>query len=238
VKLVSRIKVITHPKARLSSWEARPTLAQAARASGVVRDPGRTYRLVAIGASTGGPGAIVDILRGLPSDFPLPILFVLHIGAPFGATFADWLDSQSPIRVTNARDGDPLPGPGEARVVMAPPDRHLVVRHGHLRLTSDAERHSCRPSVDILFESLAASEVGSSTIACLLTGMGKDGAAGLLALRRAGAKTIAQDEATSAVFGMPGEAVALGAAEMVLPLPRIAAAMAGLAAAEPRSVPQ
>ena len=107
------------------------------------------------------------------------------------------------------------------RVVMAPPGRHLSLQAGRFRLTRDAERHSCRPSVDVLFESLAH-ECGASTAACLLTGMGRDGAAGLLALKRAGALTIAQDEASSVVYGMPREAVQLNAAQRVLPLSEIA----------------
>jgi two-component system chemotaxis response regulator CheB len=112
---------------------------------------------------------------------------------------------------------------------MAPPGRHLVVRNRHLRLTTDPERHSCRPSVDVLFESLAP-EYGAAVMAALLTGLGRDGAAGLLEIRRAGGLTIAQDQATSVVYGMPREAVLLGAAERVLPLGEIAGALAGLVA--------
>jgi two-component system chemotaxis response regulator CheB len=183
---------------------------------------------VAIGGSTGSPAAIVEILRSLPRDFPVPVLLVIHINEPFGAAFSQWLDGQSPLRVRYAADGEPLPSGGV--VLMAAPGRHLVVERGALRLSSGPERHSCRPSVDVLFESLAA-EAGSRVLACLLTGMGRDGAAGLLALRRAGAATIAQDEATSVVFGMPREAVILGAAERVLPLGAIGPA---IAAAAPR----
>jgi two-component system chemotaxis response regulator CheB len=226
VKLVARIRVITHPKGRLSPWAA----AAAEPAPGPFSARRTRQSLVAIGASTGGPSALVDILRGLPRDYPLPILLVLHIGAPFGVGFAEWLDGQSPIRVNEAQDGQPLPAPGEPRVVMAPPDRHLVVREGRLRLIDGPERHSCRPSVDVLFEAIAA-EMGGRTAACVLTGMGRDGAAGLLAIRRAGGRTIAQDEATSVVFGMPREAIALGAAESVLPLNGIAPALVALASA-------
>jgi two-component system chemotaxis response regulator CheB len=115
-------------------------------------------------------------------------------------------------------------------VIMAPAEVHLVVSRGKLRLTSDPERHSCRPSVDTLFESVAR-ELGRYAIACLLTGMGKDGALGMLAARQAGAFTIAQNEASSVVFGMPGEAVRLGAAERVLPLEQIAPTLVELAPA-------
>jgi two-component system chemotaxis response regulator CheB len=111
---------------------------------------------------------------------------------------------------------------------MAPPDRHLVVEREHVRLWDGPERHSCRPSVDVLFESLAR-EMGSRVVACLLTGMGRDGAQGLLSVRRAGGATIAQDEATSVVYGMPREAVLLGAAQRVLPLDAIAPALQSIA---------
>ena len=111
---------------------------------------------------------------------------------------------------------------------MAPPDSHLIVRGGRTHLTRGPERHSCRPSVDVLFESVA-SEYGKGAVACLLTGMGRDGAAGLLQIRRAGGVTIAQDEATSVVYGMPREAALLGAAMRILPLNDIGPALAAVA---------
>jgi two-component system chemotaxis response regulator CheB len=224
LKLVSRIRVITHPRARLRQLAA--SMSEAPAVEGV--PPIQCYALVAIGASTGGPGAIVEVLRALPPDFRLPVLFVLHIGAPFGAGFADWLDTQSPRRVAYPADGDLLSS-AVGRVVMAPPDRHLVLQAGRFRLTRDPERHWCRPSVDVLFESIARDQ-GSATAACLLTGMGRDGAAGLLALRNAGAFTIAQDEATCVVYGMPREAALLNAAARILPLGQIAPMLAKLTA--------
>ncbi len=222
VKILSRIKVITHPRLRMG------LLGQQVQASPAMPSPVASTSgcdVVAIGASTGGPAAIVDVLRILPADFPTPILIVLHIGEALGAAFADWLDGQTHHRVAYARDGEPL-GQG-GRVVMAPPDRHLLVDGDTLRLTSSAERFSCRPSVDVLFESIAT-RFGPSAAACLLTGMGRDGAAGLLAIRRAGGTTFAQDEATSVVYGMPREAALLGAAQRILPLPDIGAALAAL----------
>jgi two-component system chemotaxis response regulator CheB len=217
VKLVARIRVITHPRARLGALgRAR----QAVRTSPPANGVRPAFNAVAIGASTGGPAAIVEVLAGLPADFRVPVLIVLHIGEPFGVAFADWLDGQTGRRVAYARDGEPVEG-AAGRVVMAPPGKHLIVRDGRLTLTQDAERHSCRPSVDALFESLAR-ESGPAVAAGLLTGMGRDGAAGLLEIRRAGGLTIAQDESTSVVYGMPREAVALGAAEHVLPLNEIA----------------
>jgi two-component system chemotaxis response regulator CheB len=223
VKLVSRIRVISHPRARLQPLTALP--AGPAKPGG---RPGR-YRFVAMGASTGGPAAVLQILKGLDASFPLPIVLVLHIGKMFSAGMAEWLDSQSPLRVGTVADGDRLPPPGGSRVLLAPPDRHLVLDRGRLRLTSDPERHSCRPSVDILFES-AAREGGDQAIGCLLTGMGKDGAEGLFEMRQAGGWTIAQDQATSVVYGMPGEAAKRGAARQILPLDEIAPAFASLAA--------
>jgi two-component system chemotaxis response regulator CheB len=223
VKMASRIRVITHLRARLNERHAVPA-----------GPKGPWCRCIAIGASTGGPGAIVDVLSALPAPLRVPVLVVLHINEPFGSAFADWLDAQTPHRTSFAVDGEPLTG-ATGRVVMAPPGRHLVVQEGLLRLTSEAERHSCRPSVDRLFESLAA-ELGAGTAACLLTGMGRDGAAGLLAIRQAGGLTIAQDEATSVVYGMPREAALLGAAERVLPLGEIATALATAAAMPQREM--
>jgi two-component system chemotaxis response regulator CheB len=233
VKLVSRIRVITHPRARLAGLgrvgaEPRPGGAVASPAVLPARPSRRGYELAVIGASTGGPGAILDFLRALRPPFPLPILFVLHIGEPFALAFADWLDGQTGVRVSYARDGDRV-GDGVGRVVMAPPDTHLALEGDRLRLSHGPMRHSCRPSVDVLFES-AAREYGPSAIAILLTGMGRDGAAGLLAVRRAGGHTIAQDEATSVVYGMPREAALLGAVERQLPLAEIGPALAALAA--------
>jgi two-component system chemotaxis response regulator CheB len=224
VKMVSRIKVITHIRARLGSNSAispSPT-------GQSVPERKLRKRLIALGGSTGGPAAIVEILRGLPSDFSLPILLVIHISCSFSAAFAEWLDSQSDLRVRYAVDGEMLPTIHQPGVVMAPPGLHLMIQNGRLRLSSGPERNSCRPSVDVLFESLAT-EHGSATAACLLTGMGKDGAAGLLALRRAGAVTFAQDEASSVVFGMPKVAIELGAADRVLPLDQIAPALMAIA---------
>jgi two-component system chemotaxis response regulator CheB len=224
VKLVARIRVITHPRARLASYgrESHPPAAYATSSL-----PARARGVIAIGASTGGPAAIVEVLRSLPTPFPLPVLLVLHIGEPFGRAFGEWLDGQTAMRVVQACDGDTLASV-VGRVAMAPPDRHLVVIKGRLRLTSTPERHSCRPSVDALFESLAR-EMGAETIACLLTGMGRDGASGLLEIRRAGGLTFAQDEATCVVYGMPREAVLLDAVDRVLPVCAIGPALAGAA---------
>jgi two-component system, chemotaxis family, protein-glutamate methylesterase/glutaminase len=216
VKLVARIKVITHLRRKLRPKPASPS--PAADRAALAAEP--TYTLLAIGASTGGPTAIVEVLRPLPASFPVPILLVLHLAPAFASAFIDWLGGQIAIPVSIAVDGAPLPRRGQAGLVMAPADQHLVIRGGRLRLTTAPERHSCRPSVDVLFESVAE-QVGGGAIGCLLTGMGRDGAEGLLAMKRAGAMTLAQDEATSVVFGMPGEAISRDAVQRVLPVGEI-----------------
>jgi two-component system chemotaxis response regulator CheB len=225
VKLLSRIKVITHPRGKLAK-----TGDPRAAASRPRRRAASTCRAIVVGASTGGPAALVEILRKLPTGFPIPILLVLHIGRPFAAAFAEWLNGQSSLRAGYARDGEQIPQGG--CVVIAPPDLHLIVKRDRLRLVDGPERHSCRPSVDVFFESVAE-ELGSLAVACLLTGMGRDGAEGLLAIRRAGGLTIAQDEATSVVYGMPREAALLEAAEHILPIHEIAPALLSLSGGFP-----
>ncbi|MCA9601787.1 MAG: chemotaxis-specific protein-glutamate methyltransferase CheB [Polyangiales bacterium] len=233
VKLLSRIRVITHPRARLErssapSAPASPRVKTAPDATGT-----DSFEVVAIGASTGGPGAIVDVLRGIPTSFEIPILFVLHISEPFALAFAEWLDAQTPRAVRYAKSGDLIES-ARGQVLMAPPDYHLGVSNGRAFLNRAPERHSCRPSVDVLFESVAQ-EYGKAAAGCLLTGMGRDGAAGLAEIRKAGGFTIAQDESTCVVYGMPREAVLLDAAMRVLTLPKIGPAIAALANRVPRS---
>jgi two-component system chemotaxis response regulator CheB len=221
LKLVARIRVITHVRGRLLGSRTSSSKAPAETLRVTPALP--RFQVIAMGASTGGPRALVEVLRALPRELCVPVLVVLHISEPFGASFAEWLDGQTERRASYARDGESIAS-AAGRIVMAPPQRHLVVRAGRLHLTADPERHSCRPSVDVLFESLAR-EYGAATVACLLTGMGRDGAAGLLQIREAGGLTIAQDEASCVVYGMPREAVELGAATHVLPLGDIAPAL-------------
>ena len=222
VKLVAKIKVITHPRARLEAKKRASALVCPLRPPEPVRSP----QVIAIGASTGGPGAVLEVLRKLPPRLETPILVVLHINPPFESAFTEWLDAQIDRRVIRAESGLAI-SELRGRVAVAPGGKHLLVRERRLALTLDQERHSCRPSVDVLFESIAA-EFGASASACLLTGMGRDGAAGLLKIRQAGGITIAQDEATSVVYGMPREAAALGAATYVLPLGEIGVRLAAL----------
>jgi two-component system chemotaxis response regulator CheB len=217
VKIVSRIKVITHTRLSRPGSGAPP----------VVPAQNGRCEVLALGASTGGPQAILEVLRAVPRECRVPILLVLHINEPFGLTFAEWLGVRIGRPVRYPHDGEPLAA-AEGMVMMAPPGEHMEVRQGRLRRTHEPERHSCRPSVDVLFQSLAR-EHGPVTAGCLLTGMGRDGADGLLALRRAGARTVAQDEQTSTVYGMPREAARLGAAELVLPLDQIGPTLARFA---------
>jgi two-component system chemotaxis response regulator CheB len=189
-----------------------------------------TERIVAIGASTGGTEAIKQVLTGLPADSP-GVVIAQHIPKAFSGPFAKRMNQCCALTVYEAEDGQQIM-PGHAYV--APGDRHLLVaRDGSryvCRLDDGAPVNRHKPSVDVLFRSVAQN-VGRNAIGMLLTGMGRDGARGLLEMRDAGSPTLAQDESTSVVWGMPGEAVALGAARQVLPLQELAAALISLAAA-------
>lgn len=218
VKLVSRIKVITHPRARIAAMRRSNAPAPPA-APRAPHGPHASGRIVAIGASTGGPAALVSVLSHLSQVPRVTILIVQHIDRLFAPGFVEWLGNQTGRRIREATDGQALMTP-EGGTWMPTTDAHLVARDGRLWLERSAPRHACRPSIDLLFESLAA-EAGPRVVACLLTGMGKDGASGLLAIRSAGGSTFAQDEATCVVYGMPREAARLGAAQRILSLPEI-----------------
>jgi two-component system chemotaxis response regulator CheB len=194
---------------------------------------GAAWKVVALGASTGGTDAIRVVLRELPEDCP-GLLIVQHMPAQFTATFAEKLDRVCQIQVREAKDGD-LVRPGQALV--APGNRHLLLAGAsgryHVRVDRGPLTSRHRPSVDVLFDSVAR-VARKDAVGILLTGMGDDGARGLLSMRRAGAHTFAQDEATSVVFGMPKEAIANGAADTVLPLEKMAAALLSAARARGR----
>jgi two-component system chemotaxis response regulator CheB len=219
VKMVSRIKVITHLRGRMDGSRRYAIDKGAVEQTALAIPQKHASRIVAIGTSTGGPAALTAVLSSLNPGYPWPILVVIHLSLAFGNTFAEWLGRQITLPVSLADDGQLL-SDCKGRVLIAPPDQHLVVRGSRLRLTQDPLLHSCRPSVDVLFSSLAI-EQRESTIACLLTGMGKDGAQGLLAIRQMGGHTMAEDASTAIVFGMPAEAIKLNAATMILPLPKI-----------------
>lgn len=183
-----------------------------------------TEKLIAIGASTGGTEAIKEVLMGLPPDCPGTVV-TLHMPPGFTRSYAERLNRQTRLAVSEASDGDRvLPG----HVLIAPGDYHLWVERSGAnyiaRLSHEAAVNGHRPAVDVLFDSLARC-AGRNLLAVLLTGMGKDGARGLLNIRQAGGFTVAQDEASCVVYGMPREAVELGAAQQVLPLENIAEAL-------------
>lgn len=180
-----------------------------------------THRIIGIGASTGGTEALRELLCALPADSPA-IVIVQHMPEHFTRAFAERLDRLSRIRISEATDGDRvLPG----HALLAPGNFHMeLVRNGadyRVRVFTAEPVNRHRPSADVLLRSCARA-AGQNGIGIILTGMGNDGASGLFEMRQAGARTIAQDEETCVVFGMPKEAIALGAAEYVAPLPQIA----------------
>ena len=191
----------------------RPTLSTPVAVSS------RCDRLVAIGASAGGPAALAVILAGLPKDLPAAIVIVQHVDAQFTAGMTEWLSDQTGLCVRVAKDGDRLVHGG---VFMAGTSDHLVLEGTEcLTYTREPLHNVYRPSIDVLFESVSRQWRGEA-VGVLLTGMGKDGARGLKLLRDRGHHTIAQDEATSAVYGMPKAAAALNAAVDILSMRRIA----------------
>ncbi len=215
--------------AALAKPRARPALDPAAATATAAPLPtlaslDTTHKLIAIGASTGGTIALEALLRQMPANSPATVI-TQHMPAGFTKSFAERLNSIVPMEVREAKDGD-LVVPGLA--LIAPGGFHMMVQMSGARFTVRIKDgppvHHQRPAVDILFQSVAK-HAGRNAVGAILTGMGADGAKGLLAMREAGAHTIAQDEASCVVFGMPKEAIALGGAVEVLPLPQIAPAL-------------
>ena len=217
VKAMSRVKVVRQRIARAGPLP--PAIPYS------VAPPG-PIRIVAVATSTGGPPALQRLLSGLPADFRPPLLVVQHITPGFTAGFVAWLGSTCALRVKEAEHGEAL-APRTAYV--APDHRHLgTSARGTLVLSDAAPVGGFRPSATHLFESVARA-FGPSAAAVILTGMGEDGVAGLRLVRQSGGRVIAQDEATSIVFGMPGAAVAAGLADAVLPIEAIAARLSVMA---------
>jgi chemotaxis response regulator CheB len=180
--------------------------------------------LVAIGASTGGPQALEKIISAWPVDFPAAVVVVQHIAADFAGSLGQWLQDRSQLAVRPVIPGD-VPCPGT--VLVAATNDHLVMGEDRrLRYRAEPVASPYRPSVDVLFDSLAENWP-SRSVAAVLTGIGRDGAAGLLNLRQRGWHTVSQDEETSVVYGMPQAAAELGAAKRILPLDEMAAHIAG-----------
>ena len=238
------VEVIAKPGSSLAAADIVEELARAVRAASqarvethartvqappVARRPAiatidATHKVIVLGASTGGPPALERVLSSFPADAPGTVI-VQHMPEGFTASFAHRLDSLCAMRVQEAKDGD-FVTPGLA--LIAPGGKHLMLQANGARWVArvkDGPRvHHQRPAVDVLFESVARS-VGRNAVGAILTGMGRDGAKGMLAMREAGAYTVAQDEATSVVYGMPREAAKQNAAVDVLPLDEIADAL-------------
>ncbi|MEO6809560.1 MAG: chemotaxis response regulator protein-glutamate methylesterase [Isosphaeraceae bacterium] len=218
---VIRDELVPRIKALCTRPSSRPAPA-AGRRSYSSTEP---VRVVAIGASTGGPKALTEIFANLPADFPVPILVVQHMPPMFTHLLAERLSAQSLIVVREASPGCILK-PGEAWI--APGDYHMIaVKDGlHCRLQThqDPPENSCRPAVDVLLRSVAK-VFGAGSLTAILTGMGRDGLRGCELVREAGGQILAQDEATSVVWGMPGYVVQAGLADRVLPLSMIASAI-------------
>ncbi len=209
-RLLSHAQVIRHPRARL-------------RKAPAIHRPGRRASVIGICGSTGGPYALARVLGNLPADYPIPILVVQHISEGFTEGLVHWLDQSVPLPVRMAADGI-LARQG---AWIAPDGAHLkLVPTGQLLLDRRTAAGHHRPSGDILFQSIA--EVAADKgVAVVLSGMGSDGARGAVAVRRAGGLSIAQDEESSAIFGMPQAAIERGA-DLVLPPGEIAAYLSGL----------
>jgi two-component system chemotaxis response regulator CheB len=214
VKAMSEVKVVRR-WARLRNY-VKDT---AVTAKEVLESSDAEIKLVAIGASTGGPMVLQSILSGLPKTFPVPVLIVQHIAMGFLSGLVDWLTKTTHFPVHIAKDGERLE-PGKA--YLSPDDYHLgIVKKDRVLLSHDKPENNLRPAVSFLFRSVA-DVCGNQALGVLLTGMGKDGAKELKVLKDRGGITIVQDRESSIVHGMPGEAIKLGAASIVLPSKEIA----------------
>lgn len=220
VKAMSKVKVV-----RRKPNLPRDGTAKTHGATKASRPGPAPVRIIGLGASTGGPPAVQSILRRLPADFPVPIVVVQHISPGFIGGMSRWLNETTPLRVVLAEDGM-RPQPGE--VLLAPDDRQLeVTAQNRIQLVDSPPVGGHRPAVNVLFESIARTH-GPSAIGIILTGMGSDGARGTKRLHDAGGTTVAQDEASSIIFGMPKQAIALGGVDEVLSLEQIPARLVEL----------
>jgi two-component system, chemotaxis family, protein-glutamate methylesterase/glutaminase len=220
VKMLSRVKVITHIAGK------RRTPAHPHPSAKLPRAGSGGYSLVAVGSSTGGPSALMTLLSGLARDFPLPVLIAQHIAEGFIPGLVEWLNTGSQIKIFAAEDGQE---PKAGVAYMAPTGRNLEFDGHVMRFSEPRPGQLYIPSVDTLFSSVAASLHGRA-VGVILTGMGADGARGMAEMKDAGAATIAQDEKTSTVYGMPRMAAESGAAQEVLPIEEIAGELARLVA--------
>jgi len=225
IKVLARVRVITHITGRRPARPAgvRPAAGAAAEARG-------PRAIVAMGSSTGGPSALLGILARLSPAFPVPIVIAQHIAEGFVPGLVTWLDAGCAVMVRAAEDGSEA-RPGTA--YLAPTGANLIMDGSTMRFREPGSTQLYIPSADTLFDSVARS-YGRRAVGVILTGMGADGSSGLMAMRSVGAATIAQDEATSTVYGMPKAAVEIGAVETVLPVHEIAQQIEQLVAGEPK----
>lgn len=227
--LIQKLRTV----ARLVGTDRAATLRVAQRARPQVPDT-QNFPLVALGASTGGPQALAEIISQLPAHFPASLLVVQHVDAQFTPGLADWLQRHSRMPVAVARHGEML---RPSRVWIAGSSEHFLYANGLAHYTAEPRDAAHSPSIDVLFTSLAQPH-HAPRVGVLLTGMGRDGAEGLRALRSSGALTIAQDAATSVVYGMPRAAAELKAAAEILPLAAIAPRIRDFIAAHPHPDPE
>lgn len=211
-KMLSRVKVVSHVRGKLKRSSLKLPLEEYRKAD--------QFKIVAMAASTGGPKALLHILRGLPENLPAPIVVVQHISEGFASGLAGWLNHETKLKVKEGVKGDELKA---GTMYIAPNGFHMVVNSSRrIAFNSDPPIMSHRPSGDILLKSVADS-FGPRAIGVILSGMGSDGAEGIRELKIQGGKTIAQAESDCVVFGMPKSAIKLGAVDKVLPLDLIAA---------------
>jgi two-component system chemotaxis response regulator CheB len=223
-QLIPKIKALCDAawasRDKVSAAMPRPVRRATLTPSGSMR--GRRVEIVAIGTSTGGPNALAELIPQIPEDFPVPILIVQHMPPIFTKLLAERLSAKSAIEVREGAAGEELAG---ASAWIAPGDYHMILEklgtRSRIHLSQDPPENSCRPSVDVLFRAVARS-YGASVLGVILTGMGQDGVRGCEHIREAGGQIIAQDEATSVVWGMPGFVARAGLADQVLPLEQIA----------------
>ncbi|WP_442783871.1 chemotaxis response regulator protein-glutamate methylesterase [Collimonas fungivorans] len=212
------------PEQRAPAAAAATTTAAAGAKRTSLPAPDSKY-LIAIGASAGGPAALATLLSQLPADFPAALVVVQHVDAQFASGMAEWLSGQSKLPVRLAQAGD-SPAPGQ--VLLAGTDDHLrLTRPFQLGYTEQPSGYPYRPSIDVFFQSVVELWAGKA-VGILLTGMGRDGALGLKAMRDKGYYTIAQDRESSAVYGMPKAAALLDAADAILPVNQIAAKLVSI----------
>lgn len=229
LRAMAGVKVVGH-RLRTLSRHLTPRPPAPAQLSSPLLQPGT--RIVALAASTGGPGALRKVFDALPYDFPAPIVLVQHLASGFLGGFVEWLGTSSRLPIRIASEGARLEA---GTVYLAPEDRHLTVTaRGSVRIVSMPPVDGFRPSASVLFESVA-NVYGPTALAAILTGMGRDGVCGLRRIRERGGRIIAQDAQTCSVFGMPGAAIEEGLADFVLPIASIPAKLVELVGQETRS---